>query len=89
MANFFCSSSLRHVHRSDFIMSITTTAGPRWGRIPRAVEHSGIGKGKLYQLATVHKGLFRKVGGLTLVDLRMLDEIIAEAPVADINVTLK
>jgi hypothetical protein len=32
-------------------MSITSTASPRWGRIPHAVGRTGISKGKLYQLA--------------------------------------
>ncbi len=62
--------------------------GPRWGRIPAAVERSGLSRGQLYKFATKHRGLFRKSGSATIVDLWMLDGIIAELPPAEINVAV-
>jgi hypothetical protein len=41
----------------------------------------------LYGLATKHKGLFKKAGSATIVDLNMLADIIAELPDADINIS--
>jgi hypothetical protein len=41
----------------------------------------------LYSLAAKHKGLFKKAGAATLVDLNMLADIIAELPDADINIS--
>ena len=68
-------------------MPITSTTTPRWGRIPAAVERSGVRRGKLYQLGARHKGLFRKDGRSTLVDLQMLDKILADLPAADLSRT--
>jgi len=59
---------------------------PRFGRIPVAEQRSGLKRGKLYQLATTNRGLFRKCGSATLVDLLMLDEILEALPAADVNV---
>jgi hypothetical protein len=66
-------------------MSITSMTPPRWGRISQAVERSGVRRGKLYQLGAQHAGLFRKLDSVTLVDLQMLDEILAELPAAELN----
>jgi len=60
--------------------------GLRFGRIPVAVETRGLSRGVLYKLAAKHKGLFKKHGAITIVDLFMLDDIIAEFPPAEINV---
>jgi hypothetical protein len=59
-----------------------------FGRIPRAVAESGLSRSALYKLATKHKGLFKKYGDATIVDLDMLvDNIIAKLPDADINIS--
>jgi hypothetical protein len=54
----------------------------RWGRV-RDAESRGIRKGKLYKLAEKHQGLFRKFDNVTLVDLDLLDTILAELPPAE------
>jgi hypothetical protein len=56
----------------------------RFGRIPAAKDRSGLSRSKLYELAARHRGLFRKADGATIVDLEMLDEILANLPVANI-----
>jgi hypothetical protein len=56
-----------------------------FGRIPTAKQRSGLGRGALYQLAGQHTGLFRKYGAATLVDLDLLDEILAALPPAKIG----
>ena len=42
---------------------------------------------RTHGLATKHKGLFKKAGSATIVDLNMLGDIIAGLPDADINVS--
>jgi hypothetical protein len=59
----------------------------RFGRIPVATAESGLSRSALYGLATRHKGLFKKAGSATIVDLNMLVDIIAELPDADINIS--
>jgi hypothetical protein len=66
-------------------MSIPSTASPRFGSIPRAIEHSGRSRSRLYQLAGQYPGLFRKDGKSTLVDFAVLDKILDELPVAKIS----
>ena len=60
--------------------------GLRFGRIPTAVGTRGLSRGTLYKLAAKHKGLFKKHGSITIVDLHFLDEIISEFPAAEIHV---
>jgi hypothetical protein len=68
------------------VNSITSTGGGRrWGRIPDAVDHSGLSRTSLYKLAAVHEGLFRKHGSATIVDFQILDEILEAAPPAEIS----
>ena len=56
----------------------------RWGRIPTAIETRGVKRTKLYGLAARHRGLFRKDGSATIVDLHFLDEIIEALPPAEL-----
>jgi hypothetical protein len=56
--------------------------GRRFARIPGAVEHSGLSRSYLYVLARQNPGLFKKAGVATLVDLPLLDEILAASPPA-------
>lgn len=58
---------------------------PRFGRMPDAKRRSGLSKGKLYQLAAQHRGLFKKADAATIIDLEMLDRILAELPAAEID----
>ena len=64
----------------------STRAHRRFGRIPVATAESGLSRSALYVLATQHKGLFKKCGSATIVDLTLLANIIAELPDADINI---
>jgi hypothetical protein len=57
----------------------------RFGRIPAAKARSGLSRSKLYQLAAAHPGLFLKLDAATIVNLEMLDNIIAELPEAEIG----
>lgn len=59
--------------------------GRRFGRIPDAVGRSGLSPSELYELAAENHGLFRKRGVATLVDLIMLDDVLAELPAAQIG----
>ena len=52
----------------------------RWGRIPDAIKHSGLGRSYLYILAANNPGLFCKHGAATVVDIQMLDAILDAAP---------
>jgi len=64
----------------------TVAPRPRFGRIKNAVSYSGRSRGRLYQLASQHAGLFRKDGSSTLVDFDALDRILDALPVADIQI---
>ena len=64
-----------------------TRAHRRFGRIPVATAESGLSRSALYGLAARYKGLFKKAGSATIVDLNMLADIIAELPDADINIS--
>jgi hypothetical protein len=57
----------------------------RFGRVPDAIAQSSLSRGKLYEIAARHKGLFLKVDAATIVDLQMLDEILAGSPPAKIS----
>jgi hypothetical protein len=57
----------------------------KFGRIPAAKAHSGLGRSSLYKLAEKHRGLFRKFGAAVIVDLEFLDQILAALPPADIG----
>jgi hypothetical protein len=57
---------------------------PRFGRIPTATQRSGMSRSVLYQLAAKHRGLFKKIGSSTIVDLQMLDRILEKMPPAKI-----
>lgn len=63
-------------------MSTQSVASPRWGRIADGMRRSGLSRGKLYNIAARHAGLFRKIDQATLVDLKMLDKILAASPPA-------
>jgi hypothetical protein len=56
----------------------------RFGRIPDAVRRSGLSRSKLYEMAAHHSGLFRKADAVTIVDLELLDRILADLPAANI-----
>jgi hypothetical protein len=65
-------------------MSIHSTSGKRWGRIPEASSYSGLSRSSLYKLAITHRGLFKKHGSATIVDFRVLDRILEAAPAAEL-----
>ena len=52
----------------------------RSGRIPDAIEYSGLCRTALYELSRTHVGLFRKYGAATIVDFNVLDAIIESLP---------
>lgn len=58
---------------------------PRFGRIPDGRARSGLSRASLYKIAAKHKGLFKKLGAATIVDLDMLDDIMAALPAADVH----
>jgi hypothetical protein len=58
---------------------------PRMLRVLAAARYSGRSRATLYKLAGQHRGLFRKAGGSTLVDLAALDRILDALPVAEIK----
>jgi hypothetical protein len=71
--------------RSLHVNIETTNEKRRWGRIPQAVDYSGLARTSLYKLAGIHPGLFRKHGVATIVDFQMLDAILEAAPAAELS----
>jgi hypothetical protein len=61
------------------------SAGKRWGRVNEAVALTGLSRSYLYKMAAKYKGLFRKQGRSTIVDLPMLNGILSDAPPAEIT----
>lgn len=59
---------------------------PRFGKLPATVEYSGMSRARLYQLAAVTPGLFRKNGHATIVDFSVLDQILDALPPAKIAI---
>ena len=57
----------------------------RWANLPNAVAYSDRSKSTLYIMAKQHPGLFRKQGRATLVDLRLLDQILSDLPPAELS----
>jgi hypothetical protein len=72
------------VHRRDTV-SITSTGASRFGRIRDAEARCGLKRGTLYKLATANPGLFKKAGNATIVDLNLLDQVLAGLPAADLG----
>jgi GcrA cell cycle regulator len=63
----------------------TAPSRPRFGKIPAAVNYSGRSRGRLYQLASMYPGLFKKDGASTLVDFAVLDKILDDFKAVDIQ----
>jgi hypothetical protein len=61
-------------------------ARPRCGRISTAVAYSGVSRSRLYELAAITPGLFKKNGTATIVDFDVLDRALDVMPTADIRV---
>jgi hypothetical protein len=59
----------------------------RFARIPKATEHSGLSRSRLYVEAGKRPGLFRKSGRTTLVDIDLLDALLNDLPIALIKPT--
>jgi hypothetical protein len=70
-------------NKSEEAVAVPTR--PRFGRIPTAVNYSGIGRSMLYIAAASHPGLFRKNGAAVIVDFDILDRVLDELPLADIK----
>jgi hypothetical protein len=60
-------------------------ARPRLGRISTATAYSGVSRSRLYELAAVTPGLFRKNGTATVVDFDVLDRVLDALPHAKIK----
>jgi hypothetical protein len=67
------------------IPSTSPSTGKRWGRVNEAVALTGLSRSSLYKIAAKRKGLFRKYGRSTIVDLLMLDGILSDTPPAEIT----
>lgn len=57
----------------------------RFGKIPAAVEYSGVSRATLYSWAARHEGLFVKNGAATIVNFDRLDRILDALPLAKIG----
>ena len=66
-------------------MSTSVTSQPRFGRLPDAEKRSGLKRGALYKLAAKHPGVFKKCGAATIIDLELLDDVLAALPAANIT----
>lgn len=58
----------------------TVSAAPRWLRIPKAVEYSGIGRSTIYQLMGQRKIQSRTIGTIRVIDRESLDSFIQSQP---------
>jgi hypothetical protein len=58
---------------------------PRFGKIPSALEYSGLSRSSLYNFAARRPGLFRKNGSATVVDFDALDLLLDELPPAELK----
>jgi hypothetical protein len=66
-------------------MTIETAAPPpRFCKINDAAKYAARSRGRLYELAHLHPGLFRKDGKSTLVDMNVLNAILNDLPAAKI-----
>jgi hypothetical protein len=66
-------------------MSDQGTTISRWQKVRDAVRRGPLGKTKLYQLAQKHHGLMRDLDGMTIVDMDLYDEILAELPPTELK----
>jgi hypothetical protein len=80
----FSASTSAHM-RPLRIWRTHATSDPKFGRLPTAKARSGLSRARLYELAVQHKGLFRKDGASTIVDLERLDQILGDLPAAEIS----
>jgi hypothetical protein len=64
---------------------VDVLADSNFGRIPDAKRRSGLSRSKLYELAASNTGLFLKLDKATIVDLAMLDRVLAALPAAEIS----
>lgn len=67
-------------------MSVEIECRPRFGKLPAAVEYSGMSRARLYQLAGITPGLFKKNGAATVVDFAILAQILDALPAAKIAI---
>ena len=54
----------------------------RFGRIDQALAYAGVSRSRLYEWGREHPKLMRKNGRASIVDFRVLDEILDALPVA-------
>jgi hypothetical protein len=64
------------------MLESTQRLRPRFGRIPQALEYSGISKARFYEWVAKRPELIKKNGRASLVDLDVLDEILDALPTA-------
>jgi hypothetical protein len=62
-----------------------TTQRPRFGKLRRAADYSGISRSGLYKHAPSWPGLFVKDGRATLVNFDRLDDLLDSLPKAAIR----
>jgi hypothetical protein len=58
--------------------------GQRFGSVYQACAYGGVGRTKLYELGGQHVGLFKKIGGKTVVDFSMFNAILDTLPNAEV-----
>jgi transposase len=58
---------------------------PRFAKIAQAVQYCGLSRSRLYELGGKHRGLIKKQGRTSLVDIRALDQILDALPPADLK----
>jgi hypothetical protein len=58
---------------------------PRFGKIKDAVDYASVSRSKLYVFAQARPELFRKLGGGTIVDFDVLDEMLDALPIAELK----
>jgi hypothetical protein len=66
-------------------MSLETTRAKRLGTIAEAVEYSALSRSRLYELAHSEPRLFKKNGRRSLVDYRVLDQLLDALPFAELK----
>jgi hypothetical protein len=66
-------------------MSMDISTRPRAGKVTTAAAYSGLSRSRLYEIAKVTPGLFKKNGYAVIVDFDVLDRVINSLPVAEIG----
>jgi hypothetical protein len=82
--HFLFATSLGCRGSTSFVSEHDTTTA-RFKRVRDAAKRGPLGRTKLYGLAQKYPGLFLKYDGMTIVDMKRYEEILATLPPAELK----